>query len=344
MKEFWRTNGIRWDSIAQNTDANATWFAKLTHNHPKTQHGYNRRDLWLISFIYHAMLTQDRLLRPTARQVLERLLDMDLIYPVGSSKLWVDSCCTAGLDSTWWGRKVFYWDTPQWPILDLLVADNHLAHIVLNIDMETLATSDTLSNLDHISVPGAVTLERILEWNEVQLLKKTAHSMLKYTGHHEGKVNTSNIQLDSITNSIFTCPLEKTIFWVAHLVVYLGGVDEPPSIRTVQLSLHTICLERQEGYRSPFLVMTFDPNEGEALSVMEFDPAEDISVPIMTFDPNGSEAQFPQTSHRRGGDLWTDGVSIAGATFERQKLERYASFKSQVVERQRQFRNQVSSF
>ncbi|KAH7393010.1 kinase-like domain-containing protein [Pyrenochaeta sp. MPI-SDFR-AT-0127] len=338
VKQFWRTHGKFWENIAQNTDANTAWLKILTKSQARTQHGDARRDLLLVSFTCHVLLRQDKSLRPTAQQVMDKLQDLDAVYPVSSSKVWIDSCCATQQVSPFLTNG-FRWHTPQWPILDLIVADDYLSHIVFDTDWVALSTSDNLSYLCNSGKNRAFRLECLFARNEIIDLRNAAQSMLKLASLQNRQIAQSNDLLHQIMGSISTCRLEDTIFFVGFFNVYLLGMDELPHIRTVQLSLYMTCLKDQPGYQVPFLVMTFDPNEGEKLPVMQFDPEKQKIVPVTTYDPRNPGVPVIQVSHVEGKDVWTDGVTIAGAIFDGEKVQRYFIFSRQVSERQRNFLN-----
>lgn len=118
LQPFWTTNGARLDSFAKNPEANTAWFEKLTKNQPKAQHGSQLRDMWVFSFVYDVLMRHETLLRPTAKQILNRLQDLDTVYPSNSSSLWVGRCCADKLHSMS-SILDFHWHVPQWTMLDL---------------------------------------------------------------------------------------------------------------------------------------------------------------------------------------------------------------------------------
>ena len=324
MRKFWHSNGARLESFALNPSATAMWFAKLTGNRAETQHGYDRRNLWLFSFVYHVLLQQDRLLRPTAKQVLGRLQDLDAVYPVDSSQLWVGPCCAPQPNLA--TRSVaFRCDIPQWPILDLTMADDHLAHLFLDMDLEVFTASKSLSYLGHMDGSGTQTLRRLLSSTaDVRRIHRAAYSILESIRIKRHSIKESDTVFTEMTNSVFTCSLRDSAFWVDFLDVYLE-VDKAPRVRTVQLSLRTMCLSRGASYGAPFLVMTFDPTEGEA---------------ARTFDHGQKE--FIDCGDREGKDIWTHGLRAAATLFEREKRDIYAPFITCIAGRRRRFDGLVS--
>lgn len=107
------------------------------------------------------MLETDRLLRPTAEQVLERLHDLDLIHPVEEMQCWVARCCTTTKELST-HPITFNGSVPQWPILDLMSLYNHLAYLFLDENLQVIAHSDKLSFLDKLEGSGTHKIERLL--------------------------------------------------------------------------------------------------------------------------------------------------------------------------------------
>ncbi|KAJ4357599.1 uncharacterized protein N0V89_002175 [Didymosphaeria variabile] len=324
MKEFWRSNNTRYDSFAENPDATASWLDIVTQNEPKAQHGYIRRRLWMISFIYHVLLQPNRLLRPTALQVMERLQDLDAAFPVNVSQSWVGACCATRLGSSA-SSITLSQDVPQWPMLDLVMTDNHLAYLCLNVDLEPFAMSSNLSFLDDVNGPGIRKLEHLFTAGpSLEHIQREARAIEKTVNPGDQRPMDPDTIFEHTMSSIFTCLLQETTFWVDFFDVKLQN-DVIPRIRTVQISLHTWVMERQPGYGAPFIVMTFDPNEGEV--TRSFDPAQGII------------ADF---SYREGRDVWTDGLSIAPILFQGANTVRYARFVALVSKRRRDYNRLVS--
>jgi len=260
MRSFWTRNGNRYDSFAENSDATAAWFAGLTNHQVTLQHGSNRSELFLISFVYRVLLESDRLLRPTARQVLDKLVDLELVYPDMNSR-WTGNCCSQQIAPKSEGFVPntdisFRGDIPQWPLLDLETLDSHLAYLFLDTNLDVLAKSHNLSYLENLGSPDIAGL---VHGDDVSRLKVAVKRMLQ----NLNLVNPRRVAppaLRHIMRSMAISRIQDTIFWFGFLNVYWED-ETTPRLRTVQLSLSSICLERQSGKNKPFLVMTFDPNE-----------------------------------------------------------------------------------
>ena len=299
-------NGNHYDSFAKNSDATAAWFARLTDNQATMQHGFNYSELFVISFVYRVLLEPDRLLRPTARQILDKLVDVDLVYPYSTS-LWVGDCCSWQIDPTSEGfipdaNINLRGDIPQWPLLDLKTLDSHLAYLFLDTNLGVLAKSQNLSHLEKLVSPDIAGL---VSHDDVSRLKIATKYMLQ-TLNLADPVTVTPPLFKHVMRSVAISRIQDTAFWVGFLNIYWKD-ETIPRLCTVQLSLSSICLERQSEQNRPFLVMTFDPNEGEV--------------------GKGSLQQS------RG--LWTDGIRLLLAKDKRKRC--YEDIRARVDERQREY-------
>jgi serine/threonine protein kinase len=184
-KKFWKRNGNRYDSFAENPDATAAWFARLTEKHNKIQHGSNRSKLLVITFIYDILLEPNRVLRPNEKQVLERLMDFDLIYPDSTSS-WVGECCSRQIGLSLENIPgfpdpsiKFRGDIPQWPVLDPVTLDNHLAYLFLDVSLAATANSENLSYLDSTGA-DVLRIRNLVSRDDAHTVKLATESMLKH--------------------------------------------------------------------------------------------------------------------------------------------------------------------
>jgi hypothetical protein len=266
MRSFWMRNGNRYDSFAENSDATAAWFARLRDNQATTQHGSNRSEPFIITFVYRVLLEPDRLLRPTARQILDKLADLELVYPDLTSR-WVGNCCSQQIGPKPEGLIPnadinFRGDIPRWPLLDLETFDSQLVYLFLDTNLDTLAKSQNLSYLENSTVRD---LERLVLRDDVSRLRVAMKHMLQ-TLNLVNPVTVTQPILKHVMQSVFINRLQNTAFWVGNLNIHWKD-ETMPGLRTVQLSVSSICLERQSDQHKPFLVMMFDPNEGEGEAI-----------------------------------------------------------------------------
>jgi serine/threonine protein kinase len=78
VKAHWKHTGNGQDSFARNPEAAEVWF----RNHLNSTH--NRQDSWRVrhlSYMVRLMLNEHKFCRPTAQQIVDRLLDLSLLLP-----------------------------------------------------------------------------------------------------------------------------------------------------------------------------------------------------------------------------------------------------------------------
>ncbi|KAH7397183.1 kinase-like domain-containing protein [Pyrenochaeta sp. MPI-SDFR-AT-0127] len=279
MRSFWLSNGTGRDSYADNPAATAAWYASLTYVDSRPQYGFRRRDRLMISFIRTILLEPDRRQRPTAAQILDRLKDMDFVYPVRQTSLWVDTCCYAqtmyapgssqplmqqshpgttapsGLDLDYHFNLVL----PHWPILDAWHHDNDLAYIFLDTKFNVIGKSGNFLNFATRDSEGLISF--LCSFDKV---KDGASSMLQMA-HVSPQTLTGadskGISLSDLMKNLFMGSFANTSSMI--FTVDLGSeMDINSQYRTVQLTLSTFCFEQQHSHGRPFFVLVFDPNEG----------------------------------------------------------------------------------
>jgi hypothetical protein len=312
----WHKTDNREVSFARNLQAVAHWFEKLTGERDNTQHGYNRKYTWLCSFTYNVMLNQTRLRRPSAAQVLRRLQDLDAIYPVD---IIVKPCCVVRAASIT-SRMASSDCIPQWPILDLMLADKNLSYIFLDTNLHILGMSRNISNLHDVMAVATTQFNpsRLVDLLPVRTamsgIQTMARSMLPTGSTQVFGLGKDGDLLAELLYSTLTAGIIDTLFRVDTLNLILDE-DMLPRPRTVQLSLLTVCLERLPDYKVPFLVLTFNPTEREVTGL----------------------------SYREGKEVWTDGLSIAAVTFGKTETERYGIIAKAVEARRARYNKLVST-
>jgi serine/threonine protein kinase len=320
MKKFWKLQGNGIDSFTGNREATKAWFNQLTQNRVESQHGWSRKYTWLFSFIYHVLLNENRLFRPSSQQILDRLQDLDAVYPIDAM---VARCCIVhpGLTTS---LLASYRCIPQWPMLDLILMDKNLAHVFLDVNLRVLATGGSLSNLkdEYRTLPNMSNQSQIGQFimsrDEENRIKDAVHALLESLGIRNNPILDMEADMSDITDSVLTNSLKDTGFWVDVLSVVIksGGV---PHLLTVQLSLYTVCFERRSSYRKTFLVMTFDP----------------------------TQSQVVENAYLKSRNVWTDGFAVK-LNEETENIsgqgeeEMYRSIKRDVSARENIFTHLVS--
>ncbi len=279
MQTFWKSTGNCTDSYAENPVATSAWFARITQGTDRPQFGTKRRQHLMASFIYNALLERDRLFRPNATQVLEKLIEMDIVYPDEHGEHWVSECCSQDfydLDQhgntnrsprvhlpfaqSWHANQII----PQWPIPDLNFLDKHLAYFFLGLDLEILAYRDHKNKT--ASLPGT-SLHRICRSGSLKLLNELIPTLLeaqrtptnKNTYSNSTTLATRDMLQNLYASSFFKTPSLIGCFEISPMRTSTEVFD--PTRHVVQISLVRMCLERHKQAGTPYLVLMFDPTK-----------------------------------------------------------------------------------
>ncbi|KAF2870335.1 kinase-like domain-containing protein [Massariosphaeria phaeospora] len=265
LKSFWAANGIKFDSFAENPQATELWFRRLLDGQPKAYFGSDRRDSFLSSYVYHILLERDRLLRPTVKQVLSKLLDLDFVYPLESDQRWVAVCCSHHADPcidalvgpvglTEDAKRPR--DLPLWPVFDPDCLDSHLDYILLDTKLRPVLHHKGLNSrsrdTDDITADGHLV-------SEVQAaIGWVLDRQLKPVEYEDGGTLESSKFKQQAKKSLAISRVRNLEVWVHPLQIR----KDDDSARTVQITLGAICLERQPNYKSHFLALIFDDGKG----------------------------------------------------------------------------------
>ncbi|KAF9697672.1 hypothetical protein EKO04_004266 [Ascochyta lentis] len=261
MKAFWLSNGTKYDSYAENPEATAAWFKKLTRCHVAQE------DLWLICFIKATLLEPDRLSRPAAVQIFERL--KDAAPPLREPK-WVGACCSRSdeaEDRTIRIAKVDASALPQLHVgskkcrsltLDMYGVEPCRRVIFFDIGLHAPVFKESWDLQD---------IKQILyEPQEYLHLVASVRRLLIRNSYIWTRVPAewSQISYEELTKSLYiSCP-SRVDTETSRLRLRLGS--EAPRSFTVEFILLKLQLERRPGHGIPFLAMAFDSAETESNS------------------------------------------------------------------------------
>jgi serine/threonine protein kinase len=134
MKTFWCSNGSKFDSYAENTEATTAWFTNLAKSTAQAGGQHQRSDMWLISFVGHILLERDRLKRPTAEQVLARLISLYSEVDIAPTRLWIGACCVPL--GQYRRPSSDRWSGISGPAFDTLRSDSHLQAIIVDPNLQ----------------------------------------------------------------------------------------------------------------------------------------------------------------------------------------------------------------
>ncbi|KAJ4985342.1 dual specificity mitogen-activated protein kinase kinase 1 [Stagonosporopsis vannaccii] len=248
-KEFWLSNGSKFDSYAENIDATTAWLTHLAQNAPEW--GFR----WLLSFIRHIILERDRLKRPTAKQVLARLdvLHRSQIPP--HNRPWVGACCAidSGLKSQ--GAPLRLASPLLWPFFDNLGIDRRFEVIFLDCNLSVLASNPSLDLQGDISTMLSTKQELDRLRNAVEKLTPYARSVV----HSELALNPPPTKdFKAYLKSFYLCPYGVL---ASHSMSLSMRYRSPVArLHLVHLFFATLQLQpdRQNMPEEPFIALCFD--------------------------------------------------------------------------------------
>ncbi|KAF2190254.1 kinase-like protein [Zopfia rhizophila CBS 207.26] len=241
IKTFWKDNGSHRPSFSMNRKTAELWFQRIyddTQQYPKESY---------LVLLIHTMqrYRSKRLLRPSAKQIVEKLAELESMFPSGGT--WFGMCCAdhmkasipktiqdeVGLD----GREVKYF----YPHLF-----DDVAYIYADLDFTILK---------HRHVPGHNSLREIFDSS---VLESVLDCILELSQRLNHDIASPQYFIRKHKNgrsiakwSFLVSPIKHII----HLRKRCSLTCFTP--RAVQFSIVPICFPRCELYGSFFLVVTF---------------------------------------------------------------------------------------
>lgn len=277
MRIFWQSHGTNRDSHAENQAATATWYSTVLNDLEQFE-GHSM----LASFTYHVLMERDRLSRPTAVQVLDRLKDMDFV--TARKHGFVNTCClqqtpylrsfeadVAGCFPEYYRGQ----STKSFPgIVDANGFDNDVVYLFLDLDLEMINCSKNAHPLADPALSTESCRRFAFQWIfqskfHFDQIRNMASNIIETVSWDTTPkfVSERDQTLQSLYKTLFLCRLGDTRFytWILPLV-WLDGVERHFLVR---LMLVSSCLERQESFGAPFLVLFFDSRGFEAAFMNE---------------------------------------------------------------------------
>jgi hypothetical protein len=258
MQKFWLQSGTGSDSYADNEAATAAWLDQLSDVSSWSSQELSEDYRWLVSFIKNVLLEPDRLLRPTAAQIFNRLHDMCQIRAPLEAQLLVGNCCTQTIRSF---EPETLMEKPHWQLLDLYGVHSDLALVVLDTNLNLLASSVRQdSRADFKAFLSDQNSFAVLE-NVVKHLFNLARDMIR-----EFSAPISAVTLNQYIKSLYIAGRSDTEVQMTQIRLLVSGgsilADEPPQTYLAQVMLTTIQLQRHTAYGAPFIAIIFDPKSG----------------------------------------------------------------------------------
>lgn len=274
MKSFWLSNGAKYDSYAENSDATVAWLEMLASN------ALFKQDVWLIFFIKEMLLEPDRLLRPTAAQVLERLGDVYL--PSGERKL-IGTCCSQSFETT--HSMLLAKHKSSTMSLWLVGLRKNWTHMPdtgrANIDGEVLFLDINLRVLvceDYLSLRWGISqcLDELKTFNQ---LRTVVQFLLRENPNIPTQAYAKWPQpptfKEFFKSLCISCPSQMEM---APRIMPLRLGSETPRWFTVQVMLMTLQLERHPMHGAPFVTVFLKPMDVSTENTISAVPPELIGT------------------------------------------------------------------
>jgi hypothetical protein len=157
----------------------------------------------------------------------------------------------------------------RWSLPDVFGADSKLAYIFLDTKLNTLAYSGILGSHDNSNfLVGKDSFTRNLQ-EEVE-------DMLKQTTFIPGRDLNPEAQITfaQFAKSLYICCRNQNVYRM-RTVPLTTGPNHTLRIRSVQIMIATLQLERQTLAGAPFVSLVFDPTDDEIIS---FPPANVVEM------------------------------------------------------------------
>jgi hypothetical protein len=269
MVNFRLQTGTKRDSYAENLPAISAWtehLAEVSDFSTSNQVPSSRHMLAIVSFTRQVLLEPDRLMRPSATQILDRLQDIDIIYHP-APRLGADACrCrqTSYIpehpDDRNHDRNSSSNVHCLWPMLDLHCLQKNLAYLLLDTDMDILAHSDDLSYLSTESSSIVFGLNALIpSIREIDDLRARSSIMLSSTAASEDFRDHSEVlHPQDLIKSLYVCRLRDTQSRLFNFDLRCKDRSISPC-HTLQLTLARTCLGPEQRRERPFFILAFAP-------------------------------------------------------------------------------------
>jgi hypothetical protein len=260
MTTFWKTRGNGHPSFAMNTDATTSWLEQLFHN----TKGDSKASI--LYELIRTTLQPDRLQRPSAQQIVDKIQDLELLFP--SSPAFVENCCKGrGLNSDeacGFSNLNGFVDLTRCP--EYLYPDALDSHTFLLVDPDGITfgfkenwpmEKSFGKHLDtYFKSPNDLNdiFDRLRKSvNLAAYVEKRAACELTVRSHEDGEfLARLSLRINSVNKLSFertTCEIRLPVRSSEH------------RLRLVQVSIMPICFPRSELHGRPFFVISFMPDK-----------------------------------------------------------------------------------
>ncbi|KAF1846913.1 kinase-like protein [Cucurbitaria berberidis CBS 394.84] len=271
VKEHWRQTGTGQSSFARNPEAAASWLEPLPLK-PLLQL-FHSKLMFLREYI-PSMLDPNRLRRPSAQQVVDRLSDCSVFLREPREKQLI--CCVgqpliSGL--LWFEQEIlrqspYLWD--PWVEAHRFHPAYHHDWTYILLDLNLNLISAKHSGYSGMKEPLSTLF---ISFDEVKAECETLYKGASRNGatkdfwaaHTQWKENHDNLAaaVDDVETSIKLVSLKNVVFTVLETYVSIPEPSNEPTrtsrlhLRTIQISLLPVCLPRSSSYGAFFYMISF---------------------------------------------------------------------------------------
>lgn len=267
MYEFWKSNGTRRNSYAENFDATAAWFEQMTAAREGTGHHQRLDHSWLASFINHVLLETERLQRPTSAQIFARLEDVSHFCKPQNGPLYVGDCCMqpsvqSGTlpDQSETGNTSLRERELTAALFDVRKSEPQRAFVVLDINCSILAVNGDVDMSNPISsswFPEEFRCDASLAAEVKDLFSMLRTDIVSEATRNAQTSLTRPAFAEFAKSTYISC--SRDVVTRKHSIHFVASWSKIKY--TVWLELVRLQLERRPQYGAPFIMMTMQPDE-----------------------------------------------------------------------------------
>ncbi|KAF2624584.1 kinase-like protein [Macroventuria anomochaeta] len=263
LNRFWLLNGTMRDSYAENTAATEAWFTMLSDSSTPHKHASPSGLQWLLSFIKSLLLEPDRLMRPTAAQVVKRLdeASQDQSFYGHEGPLWMGSCCKLLATGSNGAVHSPLWREPLGrPSFDMFGTDIGFAQLFYDTDLRLIPCGDNVFN------PGDSINVSFGDNNDFRDFNLRVKKLLD-------RVDIPSQERLSEVSQLSRAELMKSLYLHSACDIYYDNIclrlrlegDLESYSYTARIVVVVLQLERRPMRGVPFITLVFDPEIPETL-------------------------------------------------------------------------------
>ncbi|KAF2847513.1 kinase-like protein [Plenodomus tracheiphilus IPT5] len=278
MKSYWLSHGTCRNSYADNSDATGSWVTQLIQSLLMSDLASDLNIAFLMAFVFQVLMQRDRLLRPTAVQVLDRLKDVDVMYERLEKESatiplsWVHECCYQQSEYVAVLRPdyAYYSDENLSPVmhgrLKLLISDplygiTGRSLVFLDLGYNILHHSPNLDPWFEGRTTTQISLMQLIRFGDNwSYFQEEFIALIESLTPSECYATSARfLTVDSMYRSMLTSrqgdtPMKDFLIKVKVRDDVNNATDD---VRTTLIRVKT-CFEREKYFGTPFVVLMFD--------------------------------------------------------------------------------------